>query len=105
MAQKTLKGTTLKMAVGFSFPADPTVTLDNINWETEWYTSRYSKAQKLAKSEHTKETTTINGVASSAWYAEVNTGQLGPGILKMRLKASISGRVEYAEIETNVMII
>lgn len=98
---KQLKGTVLKMAINFSYPADETVTLDTINWYTEWYTSgrkvRITKAQCLYE----------DGV----YYAIVDTAQTGAGTLKMRLWAEIPDadlelgyRAEYGEYTTKEII-
>jgi len=109
MAQKTLIGTALKMAVGFSYPADPLVTLDSMSdWQTEWYTSRPDKAVVLKKAGHIREVVTVGQVTTVSYYAVVDTTNLGPGRLHMRLKCGIPAgsddRQEYAACETDVMV-
>jgi hypothetical protein len=98
---KMLKGTVLKMAVNFSYPSDPSVTLENIEWYTEWYTT--GRKVKITKEEHILE----DGV----YYAVVDTAKTGEGTLKMRLWAEIPDpdveggfRVEYGEYTTKETI-
>lgn len=101
--QKIVKGTVVKMAVLFDYPSDPRITLDTIeDWHTDWFCS--GKHFKVRKDEHLQD-------ENGDWFALVNTGVTGDGILKMRLWANIPDkdsptgyRPEGAEIETDVVI-
>lgn len=99
--QKLLKGTVLKMAVNFSYHGDTELSLEDIDFFTEWYCS--SKRLKIEKEEHIFE--------DGACYALVDTAKIGTGQLKMRVWAEIpdtdseeGARVEYAEYITDVII-
>lgn len=100
---KTYVGTELKMHIGFSYPADPSVTLDSIDFKTFFYTDDESKGQEFLKSQHINE----NG----EYYAPVDTTVTGPGSLKMKLTAYIPDtsfddgkRTEVGICTTNVII-
>lgn len=105
-SQKTLKGTVLKMAVRFSYPADQTITLDTIeSWHTEWYCK--GKKQTIDKGDHIR----VEVQGGVEWYALVDTAITGEGTLKMRLWADIPDsdteegvRPEYAEVVTDVIV-
>lgn len=99
--QKILKGTVLKMAITFSYHGDKDLSLEDINFFTEWYCS--SKKMKIEKADHIFE--------DGACFAFVDTAQIGTGQLKMRLWADVpdydteSGvRAEYAEYATDIVI-
>lgn len=106
-AQKTLKGTVLKMAVGFKYPADNDITLDSIeHWYTEWYCK--GKKLRIEKEDHIRVEDSAGLVE---WFALVDTTITGEGALKMRLWADIPDsdadegvRPEYAEVVTDVII-
>lgn len=111
--QTTLKGTELEMLITFSYPADPSVTLDTIDWYTEWYCGTYNKkkAVKIEKGECHRHVSVVDDEEVVTWSAFVDTALLTPGILSMRLMAYIpneeaSGgvREEYAEIMTSERI-
>ena len=96
----------LKMAINFSYPADSSITLDNIDFFVEFYTNS-SKKVKLQKEELVYEE--LDGIVNC--YALVDTNLTGSGRLKMRLMAYIPDtdspdgiRPEYEEVETNVLI-
>ena len=107
MAQvKTLQGTVLKLALNFSFPASESVTLDTIDFYTEWYCDkgRVLRLDKGALVRVLEEDVPV-------WYAFIDTGVVGKGYLRMRLHASIPDddapngiRTEYAEIDTGIII-
>lgn len=108
--QQTLRGTELAMLISFSYPADPTITLDSIDWYTEWYAGDYNprKAVRLTKGQCHRHVETVEGVETVTWYALVDTSALIPGRLMMRLMAYIPDedasegvREEYAEIMTS----
>lgn len=111
--QQTLRGTELAMQVSFSYPADPTVTLDSIDWYTEWFCGDYSPKRlvKLTKEQCHRHVETAEGVETVVWMAYVDTTTLNPGRLIMRLMAYIPNedasegvREEYAEVATTVTL-
>lgn len=106
-AQKTLKGTVLKMAVDFTYSGDANLTLDDINFYTEWYTQ--SRKATVTKEEHVREEDPLTGDVT--YYAYVDTSITGAGVLKGRLWADIPDldapgavRPEYVEVTTNIVI-
>lgn len=108
--QSTLRGTELAMKVDFSYPADSSITLDSIDWYTEWYagtTYNPRKALKLTKGQCHRH---VDG-DGVIWMALVDTTTLVPGKLYMRLMAYIPDpdasegvREEYAETVTEVTL-
>lgn len=94
------------MAVAFSYPADLDVTLDAIDWQTEWYTGDGGAAVVLGKDEHIREEDAQGNVT---YYAIVPTGTMTAGRLWMRMKAEIpvedGYRTEYAETGTEVYLV
>lgn len=110
---ETYVGTELKMLLGFNYPADENLTLDNINFDVEFY-CKEGKSQKFIK-----RGTVYNGLGGlqrdrDNWYAYVDTNITGPGILKMKFTAYIPvygqtvgndmTRTEVAVCDTNVRI-
>lgn len=111
--QTTLRGTELAMQLSFSYPADPSITLDSIDWYTEWYCGTYNarKAVKLTKGQCHRHVSTVDNAEVVTWMALVDTTTLVPGKLFMRLMAYIPDddasegvREEYAEIATTVIL-
>lgn len=111
--QQTLRGTELAMQVIFSYPADPAITLDSIDWYTEWYCGDYNpkKALRLTKGQCHRHVQTDEGVETVIWMALVDTTGFYPGKLCMRLMAYIPDpdasegvREEYAETTTEVTL-
>ena len=111
---KTYVGTELKMLLGFNYPSDKDLTLDNIDFDVEFY-CKEGKSQKFTK----RNGTNYNGMGGlyrdkDNWYAYVDTNITGPGVLKMKFTAYIPvygatvgndmTRTEVAVCDTNVMI-
>ena len=115
---KTYVGTELKMLLGFNYPADKDLTLDNIDFDVEFY-CKEGKSQKFVKREVRQGGNFSNGIGGlqrdrDNWYAYVDTNITGPGMLKMKLTAYIPvygqtvgndmTRTEVAVCDTNVRI-
>lgn len=99
--QKLLRGTELKMPINFRYNADPSITLDIIDWYSEWYTT--GKKIKIPKADHIYQ----DGV----YLAVVDTAKIPAGVLKMRLWLEIPDpalddgyRSEYYEYKTGIII-
>ena len=117
---KTYVGTELKMHIGFDYPSDQTKTLDNIDWDVEFYCNRTS--QLFTKQGEVTEDCQLPGDAehgglireNGEWYAPVETTIVGSGQLKMKFTAYIPQenrqygddhfRTEVAICNTNVII-
>lgn len=100
---KTYVGTELKMHIGFSYPADTSVTLDSMHdFIAEFYCEE-DTVQTFHKSDLIYET--------GEYYAPVDTTITGPGELKMKFTAYIPDskfddgyRTEIGKCVTNVVI-
>jgi len=108
---KIYGGSTLKMAINFSYPADPSVSLTSISWQTEWYTSEGLTTLVIPNNGHRAESVTEQGVTRVQYYAYVPTENLGKGELYFRLKCQIPDafltdgyRTDISEGTTNVVI-
>lgn len=106
----TIKDTLLKMSVEFRYPSDPSITLDDIDFYVEFFCSA-CRMVTIKKEDLTREEDFVDDVPVVNWYAFVDTSKTGPGRLKMRMHAEIPDasapdqvRVEYKEIDTNVII-
>lgn len=100
MNTAVIKGTMLKMAIGFQYQGEQ-VTLDDIDFSTEWYTQTAKVV--LRKEDYIVE--------EGDYYAYIDTDKVGKGFLKMRMTAYIPDghieggiRKEIAECSTNVSI-
>ena len=109
---KTYVGTELKMLLGFNYPANKDLTLDNIDFDVEFY-CKEGKSQKFFKRDNKQDG--YGGLQRDRdnWYAYVDTSITGPGVLKMKFTAYIPAgamvgnnmtRTEVAVCDTNVMI-
>lgn len=109
---KTWVGTELKMLVGFRYPSDTTKTLDNIDFDVEFYCQE-GMSHKFVKRGQDKGGLLKEG---SDWYAPVETTKTGAGQLMMKLTAYLptgdpnaiygddTKRTEVAVCATNVII-
>lgn len=111
--QKLLRGTELKMLINFSYPADNEVTLDTIDWYTEWYVGTYSNktAVRLEKKDCKRVEEEADGSTTVAYYAYVDTTSMRAGAVIMRFMAYIpngdaseSKREEYIQYATDVIL-
>lgn len=106
-----IEGTVAKMAVNFRYPADPTITLFNIDFSVDFYCSPL-KTVHLAKTDLICEEVTIGNVVKYDWFALVNTAMTGCGRLRMQLNVEIpdedspSGTRPMSKVTpTNVIVI
>lgn len=101
---KTYVGTELKMHIGFSYPADNTITLDTLdNVIVEFFCNK-NQVQTFTKEQLIRE-------PDGQYYAPVDTTRTGSGQLKMKMTVEIPDnafpdgyRTEIGICTTNVII-
>lgn len=115
---KTWVGTELKMLIGFRYPSNLNLTLDDIDFDVEFYCQE-GMSHKFSKEGSNigkliKELNTSTGHYD--WYAPVETTKTGAGQLMMKLTAYLptgdpnaiygddTKRTEVAVCATNVII-
>lgn len=111
--QNILPGTTLKILINLECKSDPTVTLDTIEWSTEWFTGIYNEktALKIEKNACVRVEDTVDGVTTVKYFAYVDTADMKAGKVSMRFLAKITDpdatdgvRKEYSEVTTDVVL-
>lgn len=103
---RPVKGDMLKLAIGFDYPSDKSITLDDIDFFVEYFCDATKKVT-LQKEDLYVDSTEI----PSQYYAYVDTNITGRGKLKMRMNAQLPDagapqgiRTEYVEVETDINI-
>lgn len=104
---RPIVGDVMKLAIGFDFPSDESLTLEDIDFFVEFFCDSSRKKVTLQKDELYVDYED----APPTYYAYVDTAITGRGKLKMRMNAQLpdigapSGlRTEYVETNTDITI-
>ena len=97
---KIIRGNTIKVKIVWSYPSEPTLSLDDINFSVEFMAQGRIRIKKESLSHDEDD-----------WYAYVDSSELGNGNVILRLRAEIPDteapegiKIDISECDTNITI-